>query len=167
MFGSLLGECLFELGEREGVDDVGLGEPSLAGDPGTEAEETGVLEAMSVAIDHAFDAPALGIGPEAPIQIEAVRAGVEFDPGAGFGTGINDGVGVEFIGMPFEEESAGEVTEHVHEGVFRGPDQAPGDFGFGLGETLMDAGDDDVELCEQVIVEIEPTFVEDVHFRAG
>ena len=63
-----------------------------------------MLGAVDVAVDDAFDAFGFGVGPEAPVEVEPVGAGVEFDPGAGLGAGVYDGALVEFVGVALEQE---------------------------------------------------------------
>ena len=72
----------------ECVNDIGLGEPAFAGDAGAEAEEAGVFVPMRVAINNAFHALGPGVRPETPVQIEAIRVGVQFDPRARFRAGV-------------------------------------------------------------------------------
>ena len=51
-----------------------------------------MLVAVGVGIDNAFDTFTLGVLPVAPIQVKAMRVGIEFNPCAGFCTGIDDGL---------------------------------------------------------------------------
>jgi hypothetical protein len=126
-----------------------------------------VVGAVGVAVDDAFDAFFLGVMPEAPVHVESHGAGVEFDPGAVFGAGINDGGLVDFVGFALEKQASGEVAHDLDVGILHNADEALGHFGFALGETLVDAGDDDIEFGEEVIVEIESAIGENVHFGAG
>ena len=156
----------FQLVEREGVDDVFFFQPAFAGDARAEAEKTGVLEAVGVAVDDALDAFGFRVGPEPPVHVEPVGIGVQLDPGAGFGAGVDDGLLVDLVRLAFEEQAAGEMAEDVDEGILRGADDARGVVGFIRGKTGVKAGDDDVEFGEQVVVEIE-LVLEDVHLGAG
>ena len=156
-----------EQGERKRVHDVLFCEPTFAGDHRAEAEEHGVFVAVGVAVDDAFHTFVARVFPEAPIQIEAVGAGVEFDPGAGFGASIDDRVLIHFAGFAFEEEAAGDMTEDLHERIFHRADEAFGHVLFGLGEGLMNAGDDDVEFGEQIVGKIESAIGENIDLRAG
>ena len=74
---------------------------------------------------------------------------------------------VDFVGLAFEEEAAGEVPKAVDGRMSGGADDAGGGLGFGTAEALVDAGDDDVELVEEVVGEIEGAVFEDVNFDAG
>jgi hypothetical protein len=66
-------EFLFELVQREGVDDVFGFEPAFAGDAGAEAQELGLINAVGVAIDDAFDTFVAGVMPKAPIHVQSHR----------------------------------------------------------------------------------------------
>ena len=46
---------------------------------------------MGVGIDDAFHAFLFRQRPPAPVEIEPLRCGIDFDPGSGLGRGINDG----------------------------------------------------------------------------
>src|SRR6185295_16537897 len=76
--------------QRQRVDHIVLLQPAFAGDPGAEAEVAGVLVAVGVAVDHALHTLEFGVGPQAPVHVEAPRIGIEFDPGAGPGAGVDD-----------------------------------------------------------------------------
>ena len=109
--GFLFAEFFEEGFEGECVDDVGFGEPAFASDAGAQAEVGGLLGAVGVAVDDAFDAFGFGVGPEAPVEVETVGAGVELDPGAGLGAGVDDGALVQFVGVALEQQPAGEVAD--------------------------------------------------------
>src|SRR5947207_4971864 len=94
---------------------------------------------MGVAIDDAFYAPAFGVGPEPPIQIEPIRAGVEFNPRPGRCAGIDDRALIDFVGVALQEESSRQMAKHVHIGIMRGGDEPLGRFALGLTEALMNA----------------------------
>jgi hypothetical protein len=155
-----------ELRKREGVDDISLREPAFAGDAGAEAEESSVFVAMGIAVDDAFDAFGFGVLPEAPVHVETIRVGVEFDPGASFGAGVDNGLLIDLVGFALEKESSCQMAEHVDVGVLRGANDAVGVVGFVAGKAGMEAGDDDIEFGKEVVVEIE-TVLEDIDFGAG
>jgi len=75
----------------------------------------------------------------APVHVEAAGAGVEFDPGAGVGAGVDDGAVVDFVGLAFEEVAAGEVPKAVDGGMAGGANEPGGGLGFGAAEALVDA----------------------------
>src|SRR5256884_6940414 len=129
---------------RQRVDDVRLGEPAFARDARAEAEETGVLIAMRVAIDHTLYAFALRVRPEPPVQVEAIRVRVQFNPRPGFSAGVDDGLLVDLVRLAFEQEAAGQMAEHVNMSILHCADNAPGHLRFVLAEALMNAGFNDV-----------------------
>src|SRR6266478_2045569 len=94
---ALFQQLLTQLFERQRVDDVSFRQPAFASDARPEAEITGVVQAVSIAVNDAFDAFALRVGPQAPVHVEAHRMGIDFDPGAGFGAGVNDGALVQLV----------------------------------------------------------------------
>jgi hypothetical protein len=65
----------FFQGQR--IDDIGLGKPAFAGDSSAKAQKPGVLEAVRVAIDDAFDALAFGVGQSR--QSRSKRYGLAFN----------------------------------------------------------------------------------------
>src|SRR2546426_2486739 len=83
--------------QRQRVDDVRLREPAFARDARAEAQETGVLIAMRVAIDHTLYAFALRVRPEPPVQVETKRVRVQFNPRPGFSAGVDDGLLVDLV----------------------------------------------------------------------
>ena len=124
-----------------------------------------MLVAVGVGVDDAFHSLSLGVLPQAPVEVETVRVGVELEPGAGRGAGVDDGVLVDGIGFAAEQQPAGEVAEHVDVGVLRGSDEAAGVVGL-VAAGDVQAGNNDVELGEQGVVKIELGF-EDVHLDAA
>ena len=123
--------------------------------------------AMGVAVDHAFDAFGFGVRPEAPVHVEAIGMGVQFDPGAGLGAGIDHGALVYFVRFAFKQKSAGQMAEHVDITILRDTNDALRHLGLVLRGPLMDAGNHHIKLSEEVVVEVEFALDEDVHFRTG
>ena len=54
---------------------------------------------MRVGIDHAFHAFLLRERPPAPVEIEALRRGVDLDPRARLGRGIDDRGNIDRVGI--------------------------------------------------------------------
>jgi hypothetical protein len=86
-------------------------QPAFARDAGAEAQESRVLVAVGVAVDDAFDALVLGVMPEPPVHVETQRVGVQLDPGAGRGAGVDDGGLVDFVRLALQQQAAGQVAE--------------------------------------------------------
>jgi hypothetical protein len=59
-----------------------------------------------------------GISPEPPIQVETIRAGIQFNPGASLGAGIDDRALVDRITFTFNQEPSRQVT--VQPGILAG-----------------------------------------------
>ena len=127
----------------------------------------GVFVSVRIAIDGALDALVLGVMPQPPVHVATQRAGIQLDPGAGCRAGVNDGGLIDFVGFAFEQQPPGEVAEDVNKRIFGGADQAPGHLRFALGEALMDAGHDHVQLGQKIVLKVQPAIGQDVHFRAG
>src|SRR5438034_1264694 len=110
---------------------------------------------MRLAINDAFYALAPGVGPEAPVQIETIRVRVQFNPGARFGAGVDDGVLVQFVGLAFQQQASGQMTEDMDVRIPRGADDAFGHLRFAVAEALVDARHNDIEFRQQVIGKVE------------
>lgn len=65
---------------------------------------------MGVGVDGAEDAFVAGAFPPAPVHVEALRAAVEFDDGAGLGGAVDDHGVVDGVGFALEEQPAGDVA---------------------------------------------------------
>ena len=115
--GPLTLEFLPEKFKGQRIDDVLARESGFACNAGAEPQETCVFEAMGVAVNDAFNAFTFGVWPESPVEIEAVRACIEFDPGARFSASIDNGALVDVVGLAFEQKPAGKVSEHMDEAI--------------------------------------------------
>ena len=124
-----------------------------------------MVEAVGVAVDDALHALAPRVVPEPPVEVEAPRAGVQLNPGAGRGARVDDGLLVQRIRIPLQQEATGEVAEHVDVRVLRRADEALGVVSLVAARDVQ-TGHDHVELREQVVGEVE-ALLEDVHLRAG
>lgn len=122
---------------------------------------------VGVGVDRAEDAGFGGALPPAPVHVEAHGVGVELEDGSGCDGAVDDFLVVDGVGFAFEEETSGEVADHVDVGVLHGADDAGGHFGFGEGEGVVDGGDGVVELFEDAVVKVEAAVLEDVHFGAS
>lgn len=162
---AFLSEGAVEFGQGQGIDDVTGFQPAFAGHTHAELEIGDVLAAVCVRAEDAADALAEGGGPVAPVQVEPAWVAVEFDPGAGFSTGLNNGGEIDGVRVAFEEESAGGMADGVDEAVLSGADEAFGVFGFVVGGDV-EAGDDKIQLGQEVIVEVE-SIAEDVDLGTG
>ncbi len=78
-----------------------------------------MLQAVGVAVDNALYAFALGVGPQAPVQVEAIWVRVQCDPGACFCAGVNHGALVHFVRLTLQEQPAREMAEHGDVRVLR------------------------------------------------
>ena len=63
--------------------------------------------------------------PLAPVEVEAVRVGIKLNPRAGLGAGVDDRLLVELLRSALQQQTAGQVAEHVHIGILGGGDEAP------------------------------------------
>jgi hypothetical protein len=84
------------------VNHVGLGQPALAGDTGSETQEVEVVQPMGVAVDHAFHAEFLGLPPQTPIEIESIRARIEFNPSARRRARLQHRRDIQLVGVPLQ-----------------------------------------------------------------
>ena len=70
-------------------------------------EETGVIDAVSIAINDALDPLLFGVVPEPPIHVEPPWIGVKFNPRAGGRAGVDHGRLIDFVRFTFQEQPAG------------------------------------------------------------
>ncbi len=162
----LLLEGRFDLGEGEAVHYVSFGQPAFASDVGSEAEVLELRDVMGIRVDDAAHAFSFRERPEAPVHVEAPPVPVEFNPGTGSRSGVDDAWDVEGVGFAGEQEATGEVAKHGHVRVFDGANDAFGHCGLAHFEGVVDGGDDVVELGEDFVGVIERSVFEDVAFDA-
>ena len=122
---------------------------------------------MGVRIDAALHAFLAGKLPPAPVHVETPAAGVEFDDGAGFRSGIEDGGHIDGIRGPLQQQAAGEMADHRDIRVLDGLDDAFCHLRLGQIEDVVHAGDGVVELRENFVGEVQRAVFEDVHLAAG
>src|SRR5437763_6813823 len=70
----------FNFPNRRAIDHVLFGEPAFARDTDSEPQILKTLGAMSIRINHAFDAFLFGQRPPPPVEVEPLGRGVKFDP---------------------------------------------------------------------------------------
>ena len=117
---------------------------------------------VGIGIDATEEAFVAGFSPESPIQIEALRVGIELKDGVvGDGT-INDFLCVDLAGFSPQQQSAGYVANHVDMWVFDGGDEALGQGIFILGEASMYGGNDVIQLLQQTVIKIQFPFIENI-----
>ena len=113
-----------ELIQRQSINDVAFLQPPFARHTGAQAQIAGLLVAVRVAIDDAFDASALGIRPEPPIHIETVGAGVELDPCAGCRGGIQNRRNIDLVSVTSQKQPPGRMAENRDERILHRADNA-------------------------------------------
>lgn len=59
------------------------------------------------------------------------------------------------------------MADHVHILVLDRPNDTVGRLGFVLGQRVVRAGDDEIELSQYFVLVIEPTVGENIHFATG
>ena len=92
-----------ELGEGAGVHDILGAQPALPGNGHTDVEKMKMLRLVSIGIEAAKDAQIPGLVPPAPIEVEAPRVAVEFDPRAGLGGNLKHFGEIQRIGLTLKE----------------------------------------------------------------
>ena len=117
-------------GEGPGIDDILGAKPALAGKSDAKIEVAKVRSFMGVGVDRAENSEIAGFVPPAPIEVESPWVGVEFDPSASSGGGLEDFRDIEGVGFPFEEEAASSVAEAGDVFVLHGANDAIGHFVF-------------------------------------
>src|SRR5207253_6457679 len=94
---SLLPQLLLQFIKRQRIYHVLLGQSCFARHTGAKPQISRLLETMGITIDDTFDSFASGIRPKPPVHIEAIGAGVQLDPRARLGAGIDDGAMVHLV----------------------------------------------------------------------
>ena len=117
-------------GEGPGIDDILGAKPAFAGKSDAKIEVAKVRSFMGVGVDRAENSEIAGLVPPAPIEVEPPWIGVEFDPSACGGGGLEDFWDIEGVGFPFEEEAASSVAEAGDVFVLHGANDAIGHFVF-------------------------------------
>ena len=65
---------------------------------------------VGVGVDRAEDALVAGALPPAPVHVEAHRAAVELDDGAGLGGAVDDRGVIDQVRLALEQQAAGDVA---------------------------------------------------------
>ena len=117
-------------GKGPGIDDILGAKPAFAGESDAKIEVAKVRSFMGVGVDRAENSEIAGFVPPAPIEVEPPWVGVELDPSASGGGGLEDFRDVEGVGFPFEEEAAGSVAKAGDVFVLHGANDAIGHFVF-------------------------------------
>ena len=83
-------QLALNLPQRQTIHHVRFRQPAFARDADPEPQFLKPLGPVRVRVDHALHSLFLRERPPAPIEIEPLRRGVDLDPGAGLGGGLDD-----------------------------------------------------------------------------
>lgn len=158
-------QLLHQRGEWQGVDHIILREPTLACHSGAQTQKAGVLEPVGVRVQYTLHPLAPGVRPLAPVQVKSLGIAVQLEPGAGFGTGINDCLLVHRICLPPQQESPGEMANHMHMRILNSAQNALGVVRLVI-RRHMQTGHHHIQLRQQSIIKIQPV-LQDINFGAG
>src|ERR1043166_613443 len=79
---------------------------------------------VGIRIDYAFNAFLLGQWPPAPVEIEPLGCGIEFNPCAGARCRVEDCWDINLVRVPFEQQPTRRMRKHRNEWIFQGADDA-------------------------------------------
>ena len=101
---------------------------------------------MRIRVNHTFYALLFRQRPPSPVEIEAFRRCIEFDPCPGARCGIKDFRNINLIGISFQEQAASWMRQHRHIGILHCPDHAAGHVRFTEIENRMNRRNNIIEL---------------------
>ena len=93
---------------------------------------------MRIRIDDALYSFLFGQWPPTPVEIEAFRGGVQFDPCAGARGGVENCRDIDLVRLPFQEQTTGRMRQDGHETIFHRPNDPLRHFCFREIENGMD-----------------------------
>src|SRR5207248_1863606 len=125
------------------------------------------LGAMSVGIDHTFDALLFRHWPPAPIQIEPFRRGVELNPRPCTRSGIENFWNINLVRLAFQKQTARRMCQHAHERIFHRANHASGHVRFAQTKSRMNGSNDVIELRQNFIGKIEGAVPKNVAFDSS
>jgi len=117
-------------GEGPSIDDILGPKPTFAGESDAKIKVAKVRSFMGVGVDRAENSEIAGLVPPAPIEVESPWVGIEFDPSACGGGGLEDFRDIEGVGFPFEQEAASSMAKAGDVFVLHGANDAIGHFVF-------------------------------------
>jgi len=94
-------QCRFDFSKRQTIHHVVFSEPALACDADSKPQILQALCAMSVRINHAFNALLFGQWPPAPVEVKPLWRGIEFNPCASARGSVEDRGYVNLIRIAF------------------------------------------------------------------
>src|SRR5438876_9596660 len=95
---------------------------------------------MRVRIDHEFDALLFRQRTPTPVEIESLWRGVELDPGASRGRGLEHRRNVDQIRIALQEEPPGQMAENGDERIFHCANDSLGHLRFRESENGVNRG---------------------------
>src|ERR1043166_5175311 len=117
-------QSLFDLCQRQAVHDVLSREPAFAGNADSKPQILQAYCSVGIRIDYAFNAFLLGQWPPAPVEIEPLGCGIEFNPCAGARCRVEDCWDINLVRVPFEQQPTRRMRKHRNEWIFQGADDA-------------------------------------------
>src|SRR4029078_8531487 len=106
--------------DRQAIDHVIFGEPAFAGNSDSKPQILQSLCAVSIWIDHAFNAFLFGDWPPPPMEIEPLWRGVEFDPRAGARCRVEHRRNIDLVRIAFQKQSPSRMRQHSDEWILQG-----------------------------------------------
>ena len=160
-------EVVLDLRQSPGVQNVGGGQPTLAGgmNPGKLVVE--LMKGMGIRVDATKQALLGRPSPVSPVHVEAHGVGVKLENLAVGDSRVDDLGGVHPAGFAPEQEPGAQVSEHRNLGMLEGGDDPGGHGLLVLGQSVMNGSHDVIEGVEYGILEVEFSAGENVHLRTG
>ena len=121
---------------------------------------------MRVAVDGQHRAAGRGAAGQGAVQIQVVRGTVHFDGRAAAGRRLEQPIEVEVVSRVAAGRPVGGMGDHVHEGVVDRPQIAVEQAAGVVAGAVVQRGQHDIELREDVVVEVEAAVGHDFDFHA-
>ena len=148
-------EIVLDLRQSTGVQNVGGGQPTLAGgmNPGKLVVE--LMKGMGIRVDATKQALLGRPSPVSPVHVEAHGVGVKLEDLAVGDSRVDDLGDVHPAGFAPEQEPGAQVSEHRYLGMLEGGDDPGGHGLLVLGQSVMNGSHDVIEGVEYGILEVE------------
>src|SRR5262245_41715389 len=119
---------------------------------------------MGISRNHELDSALSSFARPARLQVQPVRISADLNSGARLGYHIQDSLHLNFDRRPPLNQSPQRMTPYFEQRVLHRIDDPTRHFGFVEFISLMNAGDDDVELLEDMIGVVQSSVAKNIGF---
>ena len=121
---------------------------------------------VGIAVDYQGNTGFFGAAAVGVFEVHALGIGVDFKGDLVFEGGLDDAIEVDGVGVAHAQPAAGEVADCVNGAAGDGLDDAFGHRLFTELKDVVDAGDDEIELGEDIGGIVEAAVAQDIDLRA-